>query len=224
MFLMVANVVLAQSSELKYTASFAFVKCADINIKISENQNITKVSATGKSCGLANFVVKLDEKYDCYIDKNNDYLPTRIEKISTNSDSAININLDFNQSENIVTNSILGTYNVLPKPYDFLSALLLISKKDFFAQTSERKINLFFDNSPCILSIKLCGDKTVNNISCKKLELKITKLSPDNQSRKFLSLIPSNSEHYICISNSEPHIVVSAKINLAVGNLKIDLE
>lgn len=221
--LIVSQTLAAQVAELDYTVSYSFVKCADIKVKISDCQDYIKVFAVGKSCGLANFFFNVDEKYDCYIDKKNNYLPIKIEKVSTTNDSIKYINLVFDRYNNTVTNSIIGTYNISPDTYDFLSGLLLIARDDFFNNTDERKLNIFFDNSPCVLHVKYCDDKVVNDVDCKKLELKITKTASDAKNKKFISLITTNSTHYVYVTKSQPSVLVYAKINLVVGSLKIEL-
>jgi hypothetical protein len=220
----ISTTLSAQNTELNYIVGYSFVKCAEINVKISENNNNIKISAVGKSCGLADLVVKVDEQYDCYIDKDDDFLPLKIEKVSKSKDSVFNINLDFDRENNIVTNSIAGSYKIVPNTYDFVSALLLIMENDFFKEQTERQINLFFDNSPCILNVKFCGYKTVDDIDCKKIELKIINNQTEIKTKKFLSLIPTNSTHYLWVSNSQPSILVCAKISLIAGSLKIDLK
>lgn len=223
LLLMVADMVSAQSQELNYTVSFAFVKCADVRVNVFGNQDSIKISATAKSCGLTDFFVKVDEQYDCFLHPKSNYLPYKIEKVSKSGDSVVNINLDFNQTKNIVTNSILGNFDILPNTYDFLSGLLLISDSTFFKEGNEKQLNIFFDNSPCILSVKYCGNKYIGNLLCKKIELKVTNLSPANKSKKFITLIPSNSTHYLWLTDSQPSYLVLAKINLVAGSLKMEL-
>ena len=223
LLLMVADIVSAQSQELNYTVSFAFVKCADVKVKVSDNQDSIKISATAKSCGLADFFVKVDEQYDCYLHPKNNYLPYKIEKVSKSGDSLVRIILNFDHKNNIITNSILGDYKILSNTYDFLSGFLHIADSVFFKDNNEKQINIFFDNSPCILHAKYCGIKTIGKTACKKIELRITKLSKDNKSKKFISLISPNSTHCIWVSNTYPSYLVSAKINLVTGSLKVEL-
>lgn len=221
--LTLSNIVSAQIYELNYNVKFGFVKCADVTVKVFDNKNYTQISAAAKSCGLADFFVEVDEKYDCFIDKFNDYLPYRIEKFSKSGDSLVNINLDFNQKNNIVTNSVLGDFSINPYTYDFLSGLLLISDSTFWGDNTEKQINIFFDNTPCLLNIKNCGNNRINNFDCKLLELKVKNLSPNNKSNKFITLIPSDSTHYLWLANEHPSYLVLAKINLVVGSLKMEL-
>ncbi len=224
LLLILSKIVSSQVVDLNYTVDFTFIKCADVNIKVFDNKDNIKITATAKSSGLADFFVSIDEKYDCYIDTYNHYLPIKIEKVSKSGDSLARINLNFDHKNNIITNSILGDYKTLPNTYDFISGFLLIADSVFFKGNDEKQINIFFDNSPCILHAKYCGIKTIEKITCKKIELRITKLSKDNKSKKFISLIPPNSTHCIWVSNTYPSYLVSAKINLVAGSLKVELK
>lgn len=56
--LTLSNIVSAQIYELNYNVKFGFVKCADVTVKVFDNQNYTQISAAAKSCGLADFLLR----------------------------------------------------------------------------------------------------------------------------------------------------------------------
>ncbi len=68
--MIVVDLAAAQNLELGYTVSYSVVKCADISVKITDNQDYIKISATGRSCGIADFLFKVDEKFVSLIPAN----------------------------------------------------------------------------------------------------------------------------------------------------------
>lgn len=219
------NNAFQQGEQLKYLVYYGWIDAGTAELKITKNsyslsgRQCYRVMAYGRSLGFTDWVYKVRDTLETYIDK--DYIiPWKfVRNVKEGNYSHYNI-VDFDHYQNKAYSKKTGEHSVPDNIQDIVSAYYYARCALFNDNLSPGDtifINTFFDDKIYTLAAYYEGKETVK---MDLGEIKCLKLKPMAEEGRMFKTKDSIT---IWVSDDENHIPVRVESEILVGSVKFDL-
>lgn len=188
-----------------------------VNTEKMNNKPVYHVVGTGTSNSSYDWIFKVRDKYESYIDTGN-LQPLKFIRNVDEGGYKINENVTFNQQTNTAV-SEKGTFKVPNCIQDVLSSIYYARNIDFSKYKPEDKIpfTMFLDNEIYNLYIKYMGKETVKTRYGKFNAIKFKPLLVKG------TLFSGGEKMTVWVSDDANHIPLRIESPIAVGSIKVDM-
>ncbi len=212
---------------LRYRIHYGILSAGFVNLTLDERtidgKTYIHAQGLGYSTGLVHLFFKVADRYETYIDPDNDW-PRRFVRRIREGRYTKDIRIDFQQAERIarvqnIKKNTVRQFSLPAKVQDMISAFYFLRNVEAsrLQVGAELGLNLFFDNRPYAFKIKVLAADRVKTrfgrINC----LKVRPLVADGR------VFKDREGVLIYVSRDENRIPIRIEAKLAAGSLRADL-
>jgi hypothetical protein len=210
--------------KLTYEVKYGFITAAEAVLEVQEGkkeingQKVWHYVASGKTTRSFDFLMKVRNRYDSYVDVN-DLLPEQFTENVKEGNYKRDSYANFDRKLNRVT-ATKGIYTVPDHTLDIISAFYFSRCIDLKDISIGEKFHLdyFLDDGAYPLDVEYVGKETIKTTTGKYSCIKFSpSLQPGRVFRK-------DSKMYIWITDDANRIPVKVEVEILIGSLILELQ